>query len=63
MVLRITYDRQFDHSFINYKEFYLLHLQVSSVPQPSEFQQPGYEFEKVELFFPNVIGAIDGLHL
>ena len=32
-------------------------------PKPSEFEKLCSEFEKVGRFFPNVIGAIDGLHL
>ena len=32
-------------------------------PKPAEFEQFACEFEKVGRFFPNVIGAIDGLHL
>ena len=32
-------------------------------PKPSEFQEFASEFEKVGLFLPNVIGAINGLYL
>ena len=32
-------------------------------PKPSEFEHFASEFEKVGRFFPNVIGAIDRLHL
>ena len=32
-------------------------------PKPSEIEEFAAEFEKVGHFFPNVIGAIDGLHL
>ena len=32
-------------------------------PKPSEFEKLSSEFEKVGRFFPNVIGAIHGLHL
>ena len=31
--------------------------------KPSEYEEFASEFEKVGCFFPNVIGAIDGLHL
>ena len=32
-------------------------------PKPDEFAQVAAEFDKIGRFFPNVIGAIDGLHL
>ena len=32
-------------------------------PKPSKFEKLSSEFEKVGRFFPNVIGAIHGLHL
>ena len=37
--------------------------QIIRWPKPSEFEEFASEFEKVGRFFPNVIGAIDGLHL
>ena len=37
--------------------------QIIQWPKPSEFEKFACEFEKVGRFFPNVIGAIDGLHL
>ena len=37
--------------------------QIIRWPKPSEFEKFACEFEKVGRFFPNVIGAIDGLHL
>ena len=37
--------------------------QIIRWPKPSEFEEFACEFEKVGQFFPNVIGAIDGLHL
>ena len=32
-------------------------------PKPSEFEELASEIDKVGLFFPNVIGAIDGLYV
>ena len=37
--------------------------QIIRWPKPSEFEEIASEFDKVGRFFPNVIGAIDGLHL
>ena len=37
--------------------------QIIRWPKPAEFEEFASEFEKVGRFFPNVIGAIDGLHL
>ena len=37
--------------------------QIIRWPKPSKFEKFACEFEKVGRFFPNVIGAIDGLHL
>ena len=37
--------------------------QIIRWPKPSEFEEFASEFEKVGRFFPNVKGAIDGLHL
>ena len=37
--------------------------QIIQWPKPCEFEEFASEFEKVGCFFPNVIGAIDGLHL
>ena len=37
--------------------------QIIRWPKPSEFEEFACEFEKVGRFFPNVLGAIDGLHL
>ena len=37
--------------------------QIMRWPKPAEFEEFASEFEKVGRFFPNVIGAIDGLHL
>ena len=37
--------------------------QIIRWPKPSEFEEFASEFEKVGHFFPNVVGAIDGLHL
>ena len=37
--------------------------QIIRWPKPSEFKEIASEFDKVGRFFPNVIGAIDGLHL
>ena len=37
--------------------------QIIRWPKPCEFEEFASEFEKVGRFFPNVIGAIDGLHL
>ena len=37
--------------------------QIIRWPKPSEFEKFASEFEKVRRFFPNVIGAIDGLHV
>ena len=37
--------------------------QIIRWPKPAEFEQFASEFEKVGRFFPNVLGAIDGLHL
>ena len=37
--------------------------QIIQWPKPCEFEEFASEFEKVGRFFPNVIGAIDGLHL
>ena len=37
--------------------------QIIRWPKPSEFEEFASEFEKVGRFFPNVIGAIDGLHV
>ena len=33
------------------------------LPKPSEFEEFASEFEKVGGFFPNVIGAMDGLYI
>ena len=32
-------------------------------PKPNEFAKVASEFNKIGRYFPNVIGAIDGLHL
>ena len=37
--------------------------QIILWPKSSEFEDFASEFEKLGRFFPNVIGAIDGLHL
>ena len=37
--------------------------QIIRWPKPTEFEEFACEFEKVGLFFPNVIGSIDGLDL
>ena len=37
--------------------------QIIRWPKPCEFEEFATEFEKVGRFFPNVIVAIDGLHL
>ena len=37
--------------------------QIIRWPKPCEFEEFASEFEKVGRLFPNVIGAIDGLHL
>ena len=37
--------------------------QIMRLPKAYEFQQFAYEFYKVGLFFPNVIGPCNGLYL
>ena len=37
--------------------------QIITWPKPEEFAKYAEQFEEVGRFFPNVIGAIDGLHL
>ena len=37
--------------------------QIIRWPKPSEFKEIPSEFDKVGRFFPNIIGAIDELHL
>ena len=63
LVLRMSKAGKFEPTFMNYKQFHWIHLQVSSVPKPSELEEFACEFEKVGHCFPNVIGAIHGLHL
>ena len=38
LVLKISKAGKFEHSFMNYKYFHSIHLQVTSVPKPSEFE-------------------------
>ena len=37
--------------------------QIIRWPKPCEFEEFASEFEKVGRLFPNIIGAINGLHL
>ena len=37
--------------------------QIVKWPNSNEYEQYANEFDKIGRFFPNVIGAIDGLHL
>ena len=63
LVLKMSKAGKFEPSLMNYKYFHLIHLQVNSVPKPSEFEELGCEFEKVGHWLPNVIGAIHRVHL
>ena len=40
-----------------------IYIRSSDGQNHAEFEEFASEFEKVGRFFPNVIGAIDGLHL